>query len=178
MESASRTSGVTVLEFLITVAIGTILLTIAVPSYQYVTVNNRMAGEVNGLLGDMLYARYEAIKEGVLVTVCPSSDGVSCALTDSWSGGWIVKSSSNNNVLRYQPAFTSSDTFTTAATVQSIAFNREGFANGLSAVGIVTLSLHDPTNNTAYTRCLVVGISGLLTTQTYGPNAATGVTCT
>ncbi len=178
MDRPGKHRGVTAIELLVTIAIAAVLMALAIPSYRYVTTSNRMSAEINQLLGDMQFARYEAIKEGVPVTVCPSNDGMTCSLVAPWNDGWIVQSSSNDTVLRYEPAFTSGDTVSVDAAVQSIAFNREGFASGLSAVGILTLSLHDSTDSSAYTRCLVIGMSGLLTTQTYGPSTVTGVTCT
>ena len=60
----ARAAGFTMVEMLMTMAIATILLTIAVPSFRYVTNSNRIAGELNGLLGDLQFARAEAIKEG------------------------------------------------------------------------------------------------------------------
>jgi type IV fimbrial biogenesis protein FimT len=66
---AARAAGFTLLELLITMSVATILLTIAIPSFQYVTNSNRIAGEVNGLLGDLQFARSEAIKEGQYVSV-------------------------------------------------------------------------------------------------------------
>src|ERR1700722_10336280 len=68
IESA-RAAGFTLLELLITMSIAAILLTLAVPSFRYVTNSNRIAGEVNGLLGDLQFARAERVKEGGNVTV-------------------------------------------------------------------------------------------------------------
>ena len=61
-----------------TIAIAAIVAMLGVPSFRYVTNSNRIAGEVNGLLGDLQFARAEAIKEGQNVTVCVSANGASC----------------------------------------------------------------------------------------------------
>lgn len=87
---ASRMRGFTLIEMLMTMAIAAILLTIGIPSFRYVTNSNRIAGELNGLLGDLQFARAEAIKEGRTVTVCVSSDGANCANSTTWQSGWIV----------------------------------------------------------------------------------------
>src|ERR1700722_13148716 len=89
IESA-RAAGFTLLELLITMSIAAILLTLAVPSFRYVTNSNRIAGEVNGLLGDLQFARAEAIKEGRYVTVCVSTDGQNCNGSTAWQEGWIM----------------------------------------------------------------------------------------
>jgi type IV fimbrial biogenesis protein FimT len=162
-------------------AIVAILMSIAIPSYRYVTNSNRIAAEVNGLLGDMQYARAEAIKEGQTVTVCVLNNIVTttCAAvgTSTWQNGWIVFSDVNNDqtvdagdaVLRVQAAFTGTDTFVANANISSVTFNREGFAsangNGL-ANGLALLTLHAQTPNAASTRCLSVNMIGLLAVQT------------
>ncbi|MGO9426711.1 MAG: Tfp pilus assembly protein FimT/FimU, partial [Steroidobacteraceae bacterium] len=66
----AHAAGFTMIEMLMTMAIAIIVLTIGVPSFRYVTNSNRIAGELNGLLGDLQFARAEAIKEGTNVTVC------------------------------------------------------------------------------------------------------------
>jgi type IV fimbrial biogenesis protein FimT len=171
--------GITLVELLVAISIVAILLSIAVPSYQYVTNANRIAAEANGLMGDLQYTRAQAIKEGGTVTICSSSDGASCSGSSSWQRGWIVFSDPNGNatadpgepVLRRQPAFYASDTFTADNNVRSITFNREGFALGLP--GTVTLKLHDATNSAKWTRCVAISIVGVLSAQTAGTGSCT-----
>src|SRR5277367_3145724 len=91
-----RAHGFTLVEVVVTVAVAAILLSIAVPSFRYVTNSNRIAGESNGLVGDLQFARAEAIKEGRTVTVCVSTDGANCTGSTSWEGGWIVFSDPTN----------------------------------------------------------------------------------
>jgi type IV fimbrial biogenesis protein FimT len=65
-----REAGFTLTELMAVAAIVAILLGIGVPSYKYITNSSRMSSEVNNLLGDLMYARGEALKEGQYVTVC------------------------------------------------------------------------------------------------------------
>jgi len=173
----------TLLELLIAMTVASILLTIAVPSFRYVTNSNRVAAEVNGLLGDLQFARAEAIKEGRTVTVCTSNDGATCANVTTWQSGWIVFSDPTDvgvvdpgeTILRQQAAFSSTDTFNASQGVSVITFNREGYAIGIPNGSL--LELHDATNTSAWTRCLVVNMSGEMATELY--NVTTnGVTCT
>lgn len=176
---ASAVRGLTLIELMITISIVAILMSIAVPSYRYVTNANRISSEVNGLVGDLQFARAQAIKEGRTVTVCSSTDGASCADSSSWHTGWIVFSDSNGNatvdvgepIWRMQRAFSSSDTFKADNEIQSIKFNREGFALGLP--GTVTLKLHDATNDSKWTRCVAISLVGVLTTQMAGTGNCT-----
>jgi type IV fimbrial biogenesis protein FimT len=176
--------GFTLLETLITMAIGAILLTIGVPSFMYVTNSNRATSEVNGLLGDLQFARAEAIKEGVTVTACVSTDGQSCTGGTSWNGGWMVFSDptdvgvrdAGEPVLKIQNPFSSTDTLVASNNVSLITFNREGYATGIA--NGTQIALHDATSNTAFTRCLSITFVGLMATERYDAvNANTGVAC-
>jgi type IV fimbrial biogenesis protein FimT len=164
----NRTSGFTLVEMLIAMALVAILLTIGIPSFRFVTNSNRIAGEINGLLGDMQFARSEAVKEGQPVTVCVSTDGANCATgatANAWQSGWIV-SDVNGNVLRVQTPFSGTDTFVATNNVKAVTFNREGYANGIANGTLI--ALHDSTNNTNWTRCLSITLIGMMASQTYG----------
>jgi len=183
MHNPVKQSGFTMVELMIVVAIAAILLGIGIPSYRYVTTANRVAGEINNLLGDVQFARYEAIKEGLPVQICPTASATSttCDAESTWSGGWIVLSNANaatgSVVLRRQLPFTSfnsNDTLTSSNNVQTLTFNREGFATGLGAP--LVFSLHNPTSTAAYTRCLIVNAAGATAVVTSGTTMFSG-TC-
>ena len=173
-----RESGFTLLELLTVVSVVAILMALGAPSFRYITTSNRLTAEVNGLLGDLQYARAEAIKEGQTVTVCASDNGTSCKTGGSnWEIGWIVFSDSGtigtvdsgtDFILRIQKALPNGDTFKSASSsaldtnVQAITFNREGMARGLN--GTITLTLKDSSQTSAYTRCLTSTVVGSLST--------------
>jgi type IV fimbrial biogenesis protein FimT len=172
-----RQMGFNITELMIVVAIVAILMGIGVPSYRYITNSYRMSAEVNGLLGDLQYARSEAIKEGQTVTTCVSTNGTACTGGTAWAGGWIVFSDPNGNatvdagetVLRVQGPFAGSvpDTFSATNNVSAITYNREGFANTAAGFVTTTITLKDSTLNGAWTRCLVIAPATPLTTQTH-----------
>ena len=183
-DTASKSmSGVTLVELMVTVALISILMAIGMPSYKYVTSANRLSAEVNGLLGDMQLARGQAIKEGQTVVVCSSTDGATCAGSTSWQSGWIVFSDVNANgtvdpgetIWRVQNPFNSSDTFTADNNISAVSFNREGFAPGANAV---TITLHDSTSNSKWTRCLKINTVGMLTTTRYSTTSGWPGPCT
>jgi type IV fimbrial biogenesis protein FimT len=170
-----RAAGFTLVEMLMTMAIAIIVLTIGVPSFRYVTNSNRIASELNGLLGDLQFARAEAIKEGINVTVCVSSNGTSCSNSTAWQDGWIVFTNSTNTVWRVQSPFSSSDTFVASNNVSAVTFNRDGYAVGIANGTLLTL--HDSTDTSAWTRCLSIGLSGAMTSELAG-TTTNGATCT
>jgi type IV fimbrial biogenesis protein FimT len=171
-----RQAGFNLTELMIVVAIVAILLSIGVPSYRYITNSYRMSAEVNGLMGDLMYARSEAIKEGVTVTTCTSKDGHTCDLgAVTWQEGWIIFQDLQNDqtvdgldqVLRVQQAFQGGDTFIANNNVNAITFNREGFATTPAAgFASTTIALKDSTANATWTRCLYVTNIGQMATET------------
>jgi type IV fimbrial biogenesis protein FimT len=177
--------GVTLIETLVVMGIVGILMAVGIPSYKYVTNANRISAEINGLLGDLQFARSEAIKEGRTVSVCVSSDGASCLSTNyAWKNGWIVFSDINGDgnidttngdlLLRAQATFRGSDTFNANNSIGKITFNREGFA---SVTNGTLITLHASPAAQGSTRCLSVTLVGLITTKKYGDVDAGGNTC-
>jgi type IV fimbrial biogenesis protein FimT len=184
-EAAGRRgrSGFTLIELLMTITVAAILLAIGVPSFRYVTWANRATSEINGLLGDLQLARGEAIREGQTVTVCPSTNGTSCANSSSWESGWIVFSDAipigtiegNDSILKVQRAFSGADTLTSNHAVKLVTFGREGFTQGFPSA--VTFTLLTTPVNAQYTRCLSATIVGALSTQTGGHQTAENQPC-
>lgn len=170
-------AGVTLVELLVVITIVAILMAIGVPSFRNITNSNRVAAEVNGLLGDLQFARSEAIKEGATISVCaannPTATTAACAGTN-WQTGWVVfvdvngsgaMDSTSDTVLRVRQTFLpASDTFTADDGQSVVTFNREGFATGLQN-GTATLKLHTSPANTGWTRCLLINMTGYMTTQ-------------
>ncbi len=170
----SATLGFTLVETLTVVMIIAILIAVGAPSYRSVTTSSRLSTEVNDLLGALQFARSQALKEGRPVTACISNDGESCAAGTGWHGGWIVFSDTNANgtvdggetVLRVRRPFSGEDVFEEDDGLNTITFNREGFALNLPDAGVL-LKLHDRTSNPAFTRCLSIAMAGMMTTRTH-----------
>lgn len=179
---AARQRGVTMFELLVVMMIMGILAAIGIPTYRYVTTSSRMSSQLNALLGDLQYARSEAIREGEDVTVCVAATTTSpytCAGTGTttWQNGWLVFSDpsdshtySGTHPLRVSTPFTQGDTFTADNNVNYVTFNREGFA--YTGVSTVTITLHDSSDNSAYTRCLYISESGMMSTAMHSTDAS------
>jgi type IV fimbrial biogenesis protein FimT len=84
----SSAQGFTLVELIVAISIAAILLAIAVPSYNSSQLNSQLRASANDLIASINLARSEAIKRGVTVTLCASSDGESCG--GEWHDGWLV----------------------------------------------------------------------------------------
>ncbi len=180
--------GFTLVELMVTMAISAILLSIAVPSFQGTLASYRVATEVNSIVGDLQYARSEAIKQGMTVTVCSSADGQTCS-GGSWATGHIVLSNPANValpspaagavLLRAQQAFSGSDAVN-AGGVSSISFNRDGFAgaptgawNAFASLAAPAVLAVQPTTIANHDSCVVVSGIGTVSVLAQGVTSTT-----
>jgi type IV fimbrial biogenesis protein FimT len=87
-------TGVTVIELMVTLSIVVILLTVAVPGFTELIADTRRAAAVNQLIGALNMARNEAIKQGVRVTLCktsqPETGSPACEPNAGWNQLWLL----------------------------------------------------------------------------------------
>ena len=179
--------GFTIVELMVVIAIIAVFMVFAIPSYKSVTTQSRMAGEINDLASDIALARSAAVKQGLTVTICPSTNpsatpstsAPACSGSTSWTTGWIVFidtagnqtfTTSGDTLLRVHGPFSGSDTLVlsaTSATPTSITFNRMGGTNSFGSAtdfsSTGTLTLHDSSNNAAWRRCVNLSEAGTIT---------------
>jgi type IV fimbrial biogenesis protein FimT len=155
-----RPHGFTLVELLITLAIVSILMLIAVPSLSDFMKNERLTSQINTLLSHLQYARSEAITRHYQVVVCASRDGATCS--GSWTDGWIVfsdqdASSTVNDddvLLRMHGKLKGSNTMTsTGGTI--IIFDDRGFSPGYSS----TFTVSD-TRGSSYAKSISISNTG------------------
>jgi len=92
-----RQTGVTLIELLVTISIAAILMAVAVAGFQDFFRRNRVDSAVSDLVVTLNYARSEAIRRGVMVSVCRSHTGTNCTTAQPWQSGWIVFTNPDND---------------------------------------------------------------------------------
>ncbi len=82
--------GFTLIEILVTLALGGLLLMLSVPVYHGWIADQRVMNHARLLAGTMNIARTEAIKRGHRVNLCKSGDGRQCATGGGWDQGFLM----------------------------------------------------------------------------------------
>jgi len=83
--------GFTVLELMFVCAIAAVLAGVAAPGFREYSLNARRTSLVNELVHALHAARSAAIRGGLPVVLCKSSDGRQCTpAAAGWEAGWIV----------------------------------------------------------------------------------------
>jgi type IV fimbrial biogenesis protein FimT len=160
--------GFTLLELMVTVTIVAILAALAAPSFTRLIADNNLSTQVNSLLADLRFARSEAIKRGINITLCPSSTSLNTTATCSgsdWRTGWIafIDADANNSrantetILRRQEAFAAGASIVSnnPTPISSLRFNAEGrIPGGMGALNFTAV------NNIAPNRLLCISVTG------------------
>jgi type IV fimbrial biogenesis protein FimT len=132
--------GFTLIELLVTISIMAILLGIGVPSFRGMIEANRLSSASNDLLSGLQFARSEAIKRGIPVVFCSSSDQSSCAATPAWIGGRVARNQAvvTDPAYRIWPAVRAGIAISDPGTVE---FNALGAASDLRCFDVTLGSL-------------------------------------
>jgi type IV fimbrial biogenesis protein FimT len=100
MAKHHRSAGFTLLEALVVLAVLAVLTGVAAPAMTGLRLQHRMQAQAEDLLGSLMLARSEALRQQQRVTVCARAADERCALTGVWSQGWLVFVDGNANAQR------------------------------------------------------------------------------
>lgn len=126
-------SGFTIVELMVTILVMAVLIVLAIPNYRTFILNNQIIAESNQLIGDLQFAREEAIRRGKNVNVTAAASG---GAGDEFGGGYIVWFDSDNDgtrdageELRVVPAAVSDVSVNSVNDRANFIFNARGGVN-------------------------------------------------
>ena len=87
----AKQPGFTLIELLFAIALVAVLAGIGLPNLQEFVRNSRMSAAANDIISDFNFARSEAVKRRVSITLCKSQDGAACDEDDADPfNRWII----------------------------------------------------------------------------------------
>ncbi|MDD2767329.1 MAG: GspH/FimT family pseudopilin [Methylococcus sp.] len=127
-----NTAGFTLIELMIGIAIAAILITVGIPGFRDLILDNRMSAQINALVADLSYARSEAVKRNDIVTVCKRNTGdTGCDDAKTWTEGWLVLAGAT--VLRVHESVSSPMAMNLKYTGSDrVSYDGKGFLNGVN----------------------------------------------
>jgi len=86
----AKQSGFTLLELMFAITLVALIAGIGLPNLQEFVRNSRMSSSANDIISDFNFARSEAVKRRVPITLCKTADGATCNTTTAPFTRWII----------------------------------------------------------------------------------------
>ena len=98
--SSKNMSGITLIELVFTIAIGSILCAVSLPALGGLMQSGQSRSAHNALVAALNLARSTAASRQADISICPSRDGATCDNAIWWQHGWIVFDDANRDGVR------------------------------------------------------------------------------
>ena len=86
-----KSFGFTLIELMVTIAVLAIVISIAIPSFSTVLLNNRVSTTAHAVQSSIQVARSEAVKRKKTVTLCRANSALDeCEDGIDWNSGWLL----------------------------------------------------------------------------------------
>ncbi len=122
--------GFTLIELMVTLLVFAIILTIAIPSFHTIILNNRLNTSSDSVVSALNYARSTALYTNNTVLFCPFNSANSTTCGTNWSTGWIIVTQpaiGTSVLIKSQENSPNGPTIT--ANNNSVTFNSQGSAS-------------------------------------------------
>lgn len=93
----ASSSGYSLVELAVVMAIVGVVSAIAVPSFARLLTETRVGDASSDLFSAVIQTRSEALKRRHRIILCPSADKQDCSDTVEWDPGWIMFEDANDN---------------------------------------------------------------------------------
>jgi len=124
--------GFTLIELIMTMLIAGVLIGISIYGWQHFVITNQQTATINRLIGEIYFARSEAIKRNVNVVLCPSADRQHCG--GQWNDSHII-SIINANLLNIHDHPKTSSHFNSATVLRQYPPLPKGITLRLQSFG-------------------------------------------
>ena len=153
--SRHRSTGFTVVELMVALIVLIVLIAMAAPAFNKIIANQRVRNASFDMFSAMNYARSEAVKRGV-----PISLQAGATSNGAWTTGWRI--TAGGSLLRSWGA-RSGLTMSESASLTTVTYGRDGRLTTASPSIAIAPSV---TLDGVTSRCVTVDLSGRPTTKT------------
>ena len=157
-------AGFTIIEMIITVALLSVMLAVAVPGFTNFFQNNNLATTSNRFVSSIALTRNEAISRNATVIMCnTNATNTQCANNGQWESGWAVwvdldsgglSDIDAGEIIQIEEAMPTGYTLRATTYANVITFAPTGEASGDLASAADTFRLCDNTQNAANSRSI------------------------
>lgn len=173
-----RGAGFTIIELMIAVAVASILLAVAVPSFNQMVVSGRLTAQSNEMIAAISLARSEAIKRNASVTLCrAAANATTCSTAAGVWQNWIIRvGTGSGTVVRQGTVNNFGSTLVMRSTLNTdqVVFGPDGLARtGGVMVADHTITVCSTRRIDRNVRRIVLGAGSRMSTQLDNTTACT-----